>query len=120
MYVDVVIQSTYESATGEHMVLAIPKSTILDTGTRKIVWLDSGDGEYTGVEVSVGAQAISVVDGKEVKFYPVIKGLSEGDLVVTKANFLIDSQSQLTGSAAVAYGGALAPEESTMPPGHQH
>ena len=58
--------------------------------------------------------------GKESKFYPVLRGASEGELVVTKANFLIDSQSQISGVAASAYGGALGAEEKKTPSAHQH
>lgn len=120
MYVDVVIQCIYTSPSGEHMVLAIPKTALLDTGTRKIVWIDRGNGNYEGREVQVGPEAVSIIDENEVKFYPVLKGLREKELVVTKANFLIDSQSQITGTAAVAYGGALDKEERKAPPIHQH
>ena len=120
MYVDVVIISMYMSPDGEHMVLAIPKDAVLDTGTRKIVWIDKGNGEYEGREVQIGPEATSAIDGKEVKLYPILKGLSKGELVVTKANFLIDSQSQITGVSAAAYGGALGVEEKKAPPVHQH
>jgi multidrug efflux pump subunit AcrA (membrane-fusion protein) len=116
MYVDVEIQSMYTSPSGDHMVLVIPKSALLDTGQRKIVWIDRGNGEYEAREVQVGPEAISIIDEKEVKIYPVLKGLREKELVVTKANFLIDSQSQITGKAASAYGGALDTEEKKAPP----
>lgn len=120
MYVDVVIQSMYTSPSGEHMVLVIPKTALLDTGQRKIVWIDRGNGEYESREVQVGPEAISIIDEKEVKFYPVLKGLREKELVVTEANFLIDSQSQISGTAAAAFGGALDTEERKAPPIHQH
>ena len=120
MYVDVVIISLYLSPDGEHMVLAIPKDAVLDTGTRKIVWIYKENGEYEGREVQVGPEATSAIDGKEAKFYPVLKGLGKGELVVTKANFLIDSQSQITGVSAAVYGGALGVEEKKAPPVHQH
>ena len=120
MYVDVVIQSMYMGASGEHMVLAIPKDAVLDTGTRKVVWIDRGNGEYEGRIVKIGPEATSTIDGREDKFYPILKGLSEGELVVTRANFLIDSQSQITGVAAAAYGGALGAEEKGTTPVHQH
>ena len=120
MYVDVFIMSMYEGPAGERMVLAIPKDALLDTGRRKIVWIDKGNGEYEGRSVVVGPEAISEADGKESKFYPVLKGLAEGEQVVTRANFLIDSQSQLTGGgAASAYGGALDAEKKKAPV-HQH
>ncbi len=122
MYVDVVIQSMYLDREGEHMVLAIPKEAVLDTGMRRIVWIDKGNGEYEGREVNVGPEATASKDGKTLKYYPILGGLSEGEFVVTKANFLIDSQSQISGIAASAYGGALgdAEEEKKAPPLHQH
>jgi Cu(I)/Ag(I) efflux system membrane fusion protein len=121
MYVDVVIMSMYVSPSGEHMVLAVPKDAVLDTGVRKIVWLDVGSEEYEGRIVELGPEATAIVDGRSARFYPVLKGLSEGEKVVTKANFLIDSQSQITGVAAGAYSGAIGTEEGPKaPPVHQH
>jgi membrane fusion protein, copper/silver efflux system len=120
MYVDLVTQSMYMGPDGEHMVLAVPKSAILNTGTRKIIWIDKQDGEYEGRLVEIGPEATATVDGREGKFYPVLKGVSEGELVVTEANFLIDSQSQISGVASSAYGGALESEEKKAPPIHQH
>jgi len=80
-------------------VLAIPATAVLDTGIRKIVYLDKGSGQYVGKEVILGPKAGD--------YYPVLEGLEEGDKVVTSANFLIDSQSQLTGGASALYGGAM-------------
>lgn len=120
MYVDVIVKSMYTSAAGEHMVLAVPKEAVLDTGTRKIIWIDTGSGEYEGRAVDVGPESVSTVDGVELKFYPVLNGLREGEVVVTRANFLIDSQSQISGVAASAYGGALETDEKAAPPAHQH
>ena len=120
MYVDVVIQSMYISPSGEHMVLAIPKEAVLDTGARKIIWIDKGNQEYEGRIVKVGPEATSKINGREASFYPILRGAGKGERVVTKANFLIDSQSQISGVAAGAYGGALGVEENKAAPLHQH
>lgn len=123
MYVDILIKSMYQGPQGEHMVLAIPKNAVLDTGTRRIVWVDKGNNEYEGRSVEIGPLAKTKIDDSEVEVFPVLKGLNQGELVVSKANFLIDSQSQLSGAAASAYGGALGADEkevTPMPPGHQH
>lgn len=80
-------------------VLAIPATAVLDTGIRKIVYIEKGNGQYVGKEVVLGPKAGD--------YYPVLEGLKEGDKVVTSANFLIDSQSQLTGGASALYGGAM-------------
>ena len=103
-------------------VLSIPRDALLDTGRRKIVYVKKDGGQYAGKEVEVGPEAIVYTEngGKE-RVLPVLKGLRQGEYVVTKANFLIDSQSQLSGSAAAAYGGALEMKEGEkMPPGHKH
>ena len=105
--------------TGE--VLTAPKSAVIDTGLRKIVFVDRGESGYEQVEVEVGPEAWGTSDNPETKrrYYPIVSGLTPGDMVVTHGNFLIDSQTQLTGSASGAYGGALGGEES-KPPAHQH
>ena len=100
------------------MVLAVPRSAVLDSGPRKLVYLDLGDGRYQPQEVMVGPQAEAELEGNTEKFFPILSGLAPGDRVVTRANFLIDSQSQLTGEAAGAYGGAL--EADAQPPQHVH
>ncbi|MFH1359732.1 MAG: efflux RND transporter periplasmic adaptor subunit [Candidatus Omnitrophota bacterium] len=120
MYVDVVVKSMYKGPQGEEMILAVPKEAVLDTGTRKIVWVDDGNGTYEGREVIIGPEAIAMTEKKEMEAYPVLQGLQEGDQVVTKGNFLIDSQSQITGVAASAYSGALDSQKEKIAPAHQH
>lgn len=120
MYVDIVIVSMYMGSEGEHEILALPKDSVLDTGVRKIVWIDKGSGEYEGRIVEIGPEATGEVEGNKVIFYPVLKGLVEGEMVVTRANFLIDSQSQISGVTASSYGGALEGEGKSTPKLHQH
>ncbi|MFH1378984.1 MAG: efflux RND transporter periplasmic adaptor subunit [bacterium] len=121
MYVNITIMSMFQGDDGTHLVLAIPKEAMLDTGSRQVVWVKNDDGSYTGKNVSIGPEATAEVDGQKGKFYPVLKGLQEDDVVVTKANFLIDSQSQLSGSAAAAaYGGSLDSDDKTAASVHQH
>jgi hypothetical protein len=109
--------------------LAVPRQAILDTGTRKIVYIDLGKGQFKAQEVEVGPEAIALVGGQEQKFFPLIKGLKENDIVVTTGNFLIDSQSQLTGGMSALWGGATeikqeevgpAQEKQEKKTGHQH
>ena len=98
------------------LVLAVPRSAVLDTGPRKLVYLDEGNGRFEQRQIQIGPEAEAAVKGEIGKFYPVLAGLVQGDRVVTRANFLIDSQTQLTGEAAGAYGGALEAEGE----GQQH
>ncbi|UCC95619.1 MAG: efflux RND transporter periplasmic adaptor subunit [Candidatus Omnitrophota bacterium] len=111
MYVDVNLKSDMG------LVLSIPRFAVLDTGKRKIAYVDLGNGKFQLREVIVGPLARGVVDNVKMDFYPLIEGVKEAESVVTKGNFLIDSQSQL-GAAASGYGGALGKEEA--PPVHQH
>lgn len=120
MYVDVVIESSYIAEDGSHEVLAVSKAAVLDTGIRKLVYVDAGSGEFLGKEIKTGPEVVLDIGGRKVKMVPVIRGLKEGEKVVTKANFLIDSQSQLSGAAGAAYGGALGTKEEAKPPLHQH
>jgi Cu(I)/Ag(I) efflux system membrane fusion protein len=70
-------------------VLAVPEAAVLDTGTRKIVYVQVSTGRYAARDVVLKAQVGAV--------FPVVSGLAEGELVVTAANFLIDSESRLKG-----------------------
>lgn len=105
MYVDVYTKSDLGR------ILSIPKSAVLDTGKRKIVYVGLGDGKFQLREVVIGPSAQGLVDGKKIDFYPLVEGIKEGEEVVVKGNFLINSQSQL-GTAAAAYGGALTPSDT--------
>src|SRR5208282_110695 len=70
---------------GNHLV--IPVSGALQSGTRQIVFVDRGGGYLEPREVQLGPQA-----GDQ---YIVLKGLKAGERIITSANFLIDSESQL-------------------------
>ena len=83
---------------GHH--LAIPSTGVFHTGTRSIAFVDHGEGYLEPREVTLGPRA-----GDE---FAVLSGLKAGEKVVTSANFLVDSESQL--QAAL---GAFAPP----PPG---
>src|SRR5260370_844287 len=67
--------------------LLIPPTAALHSGTRQVVFLNRGDGYLEPREVELGARA-----GED---FLVLKGLTEGEEIVTSANFLIDSESQL-------------------------
>ena len=103
-------------------VLAVPRSAVLDTGERKLVYIEREEGVYVPKEIEAGPAAVASVDGQKKRFYAVIAGLSEGMRVVTRANFLIDSQSQITGQAEAVYSGALERDkkEKTPPSKHIH
>ena len=77
-----------EIATGTAKpVVAVPDNAVIDTGTRQVVLLDKGEGRFEPRELLTGRRA----DG----FLEVLEGLGEGESVVTRANFLIDAESNL-------------------------
>ena len=47
------------------------------------------------------------------EFFPVLEGLAEGERVVTRGGFLIDSQFQITGHPSLFYPGGLQPRRAT-------
>ena len=67
--------------------LAIPVGGVFHTGTRNIVFIDHGNGYLAPQDVTLGPRAGD--------YYSVLKGLKPGEKIVTSANFLIDSESQL-------------------------
>jgi len=82
MYVDAEI----ETGTPDP-VLAVPESAVLDGGTRQAVLVDKGTGRFEPREVKPGRRGGGYVE--------ITDGLSEGEAVVTSANFLIDAESNL-------------------------
>src|SRR5882672_1107460 len=67
--------------------LVIPASGVLQSGTRQVVFVSRGAGYLEPREVELGTRA--------GEGFSVWKGLREGEEIVTSANFLIDSESQL-------------------------
>jgi RND family efflux transporter MFP subunit len=90
--------------------LVIPSSGILQTGTRQIAFVDHGEGYLEPREIEIGPR----VDDHTV----VLKGLRNGDRIVSSANFLVDSEAQLQaalGSFAPPPPGAGAAASMTAP-----
>ena len=88
-------------------VLAVPVSAVLDSGTRQIVYIEKSRGLFEPRELTLGPRA--------GEYFAVLAGLAEGERVVTRGNFLIDSQFQVTGHPSLFYPGGL---NASM--GHQH
>lgn len=68
-------------------VLAVPESAVIDTGDKQIVFLEISEGNYIPKKVKIG----KCVQG----YCQVLDGLKEGDKVVVKGNFLLDSEAQI-------------------------
>lgn len=85
MYANVDLSGT------QHQALAVPSESIISTGKRKVVIVKSGQG-FRPVAVETGLEQ----EGRT----EIIKGLSEGDSVITSGQFLIDSEAALSGVLA--------------------
>jgi Cu(I)/Ag(I) efflux system membrane fusion protein len=83
MYANVAL----DIAIGADLVLAVPDSAVIDSGTRQIVLVERGEGTFEPREVGLGAHT----DG----FYEVRSGLAANERVVVSSNFLIDAESNL-------------------------
>ncbi|NTU42024.1 MAG: efflux RND transporter periplasmic adaptor subunit [Nitrospirales bacterium] len=69
--------------------LVVPEEAVMDTGVRKIVYVDKGEGYFEPREVSTGVSADGMTE--------VIKGIKAGEKVARSANFLIDAEARLKG-----------------------
>ncbi len=79
-----------EIRSTEKSQLAIPEQAVLHTGARDLVYLISEDNKLKPVPVTLGAKA----EGEE---YQVLSGLTEGDVISSGPNFLIDSEAKIRG-----------------------
>jgi RND family efflux transporter MFP subunit len=71
--------------------LVVPASAVFQSGTRQLVFLNHGNGSLEPKEVAIGPRV-----GDD---FIVLKGLKAHQSIVTSANFLIDSESQLQAAA---------------------
>ena len=73
--------------------LVVPPAAVIDTGVRKLVYVDKGEGNFEPREVLTGLQTEDMVE--------ITRGLRAGEKVASAANFLIDSEAQLKGVQAL-------------------
>ncbi len=89
------------------LVLSVPSTAVLDSGTRKLVYVQRAPGRFEQREVVFGPRSGD--------WMPVISGLEEGELVAVRGGFLIDSQFQIRGLPSL-----LNPGGGAAPLPHQH
>ena len=80
----------------------VPENAIIRSGLKDVVIISLGNGKFKPQQVQLGGYA----DG----YYQVLNGLSEGNTIVTSAQFLIDSESNL--KAAISQFQSTTPVES--------
>lgn len=84
--------------------MIIPRSAIIDTGKRKVVWVKKSHKKYVAKVIHSGIESDGYVEVK--------RGLDVGEEVVIDGNFLLDAQAQL-------FGGYIKMNKKAMH-GHNH
>lgn len=97
---DMYAEAEIDTGSGEKVV-AVPESAVIDSGDRQVVIIDKGEGRFEPRNVQLGRRGVGYVQIKQ--------GVSEGDAVVTSANFLIDAESNLK-AALKGFSDAGAPK----------
>jgi membrane fusion protein, copper/silver efflux system len=83
---DMYAEAEIETGGGD-AELAVPDSAVIDSGDRRIVLVDMGQGRFEPRAVQLGRRGAGYVEIRD--------GLKDGESVVTSANFLIDAESNL-------------------------
>ena len=104
MYADVEI----DAAAGEPPRLAVPNSSILDSGNAQVVLLSRGEGRFEPRTVALGLRGQDYTE--------VTSGIEAGDEVVVAANFLIDAESNLKAALSAFSPIAATPAPAAQPP----
>jgi len=91
MYATVVLNSSAQSA------LTVPRSAVVQTGERALVFVDLGNGKLNAQTVKLGRTGADYVE--------ILSGLASGQRVVTSAQFLIDSESNVAEAMRSMLGG---------------
>ena len=87
-------------------VLTVPRSAVLSTGERSLVFVREANGQLAPREVSLGTTNDDRVE--------VLRGLAAGETVVASATFLVDAESNL--GKALGGMGNMPGMEMTTPP----
>jgi len=73
--------------------ILVPREAYIDSGTRKVAFVDLGNGKFSPRDIQVGVEA-------EDGMVEVLYGLDEGEVVVTSGQFMLDGESKLREAVA--------------------
>nr|WP_092074433.1 efflux RND transporter periplasmic adaptor subunit [Dendrosporobacter quercicolus]NSL49695.1 efflux RND transporter periplasmic adaptor subunit [Dendrosporobacter quercicolus DSM 1736]SDM94809.1 membrane fusion protein, Cu(I)/Ag(I) efflux system [Dendrosporobacter quercicolus] len=107
---NMLVQAAVRIPLGEKLV--VPESSLLDTGSRKIVFVAQNDRTFVKRDIVTGQAAEGYIQ--------VLSGLQAGETVVTAAAFLLDSQTQLGSFGSHAGHGAAGGQTTPAPDAGQH
>lgn len=94
------------AGTARASVLTVPRSAVLSTGERSIVFVHEPNGSLSPREVTVGASNDERVE--------ILRGVAAGERVVSSATFLVDAESNL--GTALGGMGDMPGMDMTTPP----
>ncbi|MBP8878743.1 MAG: efflux RND transporter periplasmic adaptor subunit [Flavobacteriales bacterium] len=92
---------------GHATALLVPRSAVLWTGPRSVVYVKEGEGRFRMREVVLGAAM-----GNDVM---IASGLEAGEEIVVNGTFIVDAAAQLNGTPSM-----MSPQGGPMPKGHDH
>jgi RND family efflux transporter MFP subunit len=93
--------------------LSVPEDAVLDSGLRRIVWVDKGEGHFEPRAVETG----EAFDGR----VEILAGLREGERIVTNGAFMLDSESKMKNPTSAPSGATAKPAPAAPPPAeHKH
>jgi multidrug efflux pump subunit AcrA (membrane-fusion protein) len=98
------------TARARDAVLTVPRSAVLSTGERSIVFVRDSSGALAPREVALGAANDERIE--------IVRGLHAGETVVASATFLVDAESNL--GTALGGMGDMPGMELTTPPTPLH
>jgi Cu(I)/Ag(I) efflux system membrane fusion protein len=91
------------------LVLAVPETSVIDTGNQTIVYRETTPGVFEGVRVKLGPRMSGPHDAS---WYPVLSGLNVGEEIVTSGSFLVDAETRLNPAAGSIYFGGSGGSKS--------
>lgn len=94
------------AGTERAKVLTVPRSAVLSTGERSIVFVHEASGQLAPREVTLGASSDDRIE--------ILRGLASGETVVASATFLVDAESNL--GTALGGMGNMPGMDMTTPP----
>ena len=75
----------------------VPREALVDTGERRVVFVEESPGNFVPRKVEIGARANARVQ--------ILSGVAEGDWVVVSGTFLLDSETQIGSMGHAGHGG---------------
>ena len=100
------VNATVQTRTGDKASLLIPKTAVLWTGKRSVVYVKNGN-DFAYREIVLGPEAGD--------YYVVVSGLKSGDEIVRNGVFKVDAAAQLLGKSSM-----MNPEGGQKTTGHNH